>query len=66
MDAAIDLITGILRGDPLASNLKLNLPHVVFSTVILTLAWRGGTNAPKVRVATPEHRPECDNSICGA
>jgi hypothetical protein len=51
MDAIIYLVTGILRGDPLASNIKLNLPHVVFSTVMLTLAWRGRTNAPKVRVA---------------
>jgi len=48
MDAAIYIITGILKGDPLGSNLKLNLPHVIFSSIMLTLAYRGRTSVPKV------------------
>jgi len=48
MDAAIYIITGILKGDPLGSNLKLNLPHVIFSSIMLTLACRGRTSVPKV------------------
>ena len=51
MDAAIYLITGVLHGDPLGSNIKLNLPHVLISTVMLTLAFRGRANVPKTAIA---------------
>ena len=40
-DAAIYLVTGVLQRDPLTSNLLLNLPHVVLSAVMLTIAYRG-------------------------
>ena len=39
VDAAIYLITGLLQGDPIGSNLALNLPHVVLSSVMLWLAY---------------------------
>jgi Domain of unknown function (DUF4383) len=51
VDAAIFLITGVLKGDPLGSNLKLNLPHVVVSTIMLTLAYRGRQNVPRTAPA---------------
>jgi hypothetical protein len=38
VDAAIYLITGIPHRDPIGSNLALNLPHVVLSSVMLWLA----------------------------
>jgi hypothetical protein len=41
VDAAIFLITGVLRSDPVGSNLALNLPHVILSSSMLWLAWRG-------------------------
>ena len=47
-DATIYLITGILQGSPLGANLALNLPHVVISSVMLWLAYRGRTNVPKI------------------
>jgi Domain of unknown function (DUF4383) len=51
MDAAIYLITGLLHGDPLGSNIKLNLPHVVISAIMLALAYRGRKNVPAAAVA---------------
>jgi hypothetical protein len=51
MDAAIYLITGVLHRDPLGANIKLNLPHVIISTIMLTLAYRGRTNVPKTATA---------------
>jgi hypothetical protein len=51
VDAAIFLITGMLQGDPIGSNLTLNLPHVILSSVMLTLAYRGRTNVPRLRPA---------------
>ena len=39
VDATIYLITGVFQGDPIASNLALNLPHVVLSSVMLWLAY---------------------------
>ena len=38
VDAAIYIITGLLQRDPIGSNLALNLPHVVLSSVMLWLA----------------------------
>jgi hypothetical protein len=51
MDAAIYLITGVLKGDPFGSNLKLNLPHVLISAIMLTLAYRGRKNVPTALAA---------------
>ena len=48
VDAAIFLITGFLQRAPLGSNLTLNLPHVILSSVMLTLAYRGRANVPSV------------------
>jgi hypothetical protein len=41
MDAAIYLITGFIQHHGFISTILLNLPHVVISTVMLTLAYRG-------------------------
>jgi len=40
-DAIIYLVTGVLQGTPLGQNLGLNLPHVVISSIMLWLAYRG-------------------------
>jgi hypothetical protein len=45
-DATIYLITGVLQRSPLGQNLTLNLPHVVISSIMLWLAYRGRTNVP--------------------
>ncbi len=44
-DAAIYLVTGVIQQRPVLSNVLLNLPHVVISGIMLTLAFRG-TRAP--------------------
>jgi hypothetical protein len=41
VDAAIYLVTGVIQQRPVVSNVLLNLPHVVISGVMLTLALRG-------------------------
>jgi hypothetical protein len=41
VDAAIYLVTGVIQQRPLVSNVLLNLPHVLISGVMLTLALRG-------------------------
>lgn len=41
MDAAIYLITGFIQDKAFVSNILLNLPHVVISATMLTLAYRG-------------------------
>jgi hypothetical protein len=46
-DATIYLITGVLQRSPLGQNLALNLPHVVVSSIMLWLAYRGRTNVVK-------------------
>jgi hypothetical protein len=51
-DAVIYLVTGVLQGDPLAQNVGLNLPHVVISSIMLWLAYRGRTNVASA-VAVP-------------
>jgi hypothetical protein len=40
-DAAIYLITGFIQHRAIGSNLLLNLPHVLISATMLTLAYRG-------------------------
>jgi hypothetical protein len=45
VDAAIYLVTGVIQQRPVVSNFLLNLPHVVISAIMLTLAFRG-TKAP--------------------
>lgn len=52
VDAAIYLITGVLQRDPIGSNLTLNLPHVILSSIMLWLAYRGRANASRVAIAT--------------
>jgi hypothetical protein len=47
VDATIYLITGIFQRDPIGSNLALNLPHVVLSSIMLGIALRGRTNVPR-------------------
>jgi len=43
VDAAIYLATGVIQLRPVISNVLLNLPHVVISGIMLTLAFRGRT-----------------------
>ena len=50
-DATIYLLTGILQRSPLGANLTLNLPHVVISSIMLWLAYRGRANVPKTDLA---------------
>jgi hypothetical protein len=40
-DAAIYLVTGFIRGDPVVHTIGLNMPHVVISAVMLGLAYLG-------------------------
>jgi hypothetical protein len=49
-DAVIYLVTGVLQGDPLAQNVGLNLPHVVISSIMLWLAYRGRANVASAAV----------------
>jgi hypothetical protein len=51
VDAVIYLVTGVLQRDPLVSNVLLNLPHVVLSTVMLLIAYRGRPAA--IRIEAP-------------
>ena len=41
VDAAIYLVTGVIQARPVISNVLLNLPHVLISGIMLTLAFRG-------------------------
>lgn len=43
VDAAIYLVSGVIQQHPVMSNVLLNLPHVVISGIMLTLALRGRT-----------------------
>lgn len=45
VDAAIYLVTGVVQHKPIVSNIALNLPHVVLSTIMLVLAYRGRAQA---------------------
>lgn len=40
IDASIYLVTGVVQHKPVVSNILLNLPHVVLSTIMLSLAYR--------------------------
>lgn len=40
-DATIYLVTGVLQGTGLVDTVLLNLPHVVISSIMLILAYRG-------------------------
>jgi hypothetical protein len=51
-DAVIYLVTGFLQGAPLGENVGLNLPHVVISSIMLWLAYRGRADAPAPAVAS--------------
>jgi hypothetical protein len=46
-DAVIYLVTGVLQRSPIAQNVGLNLPHVVISSIMLWLAYRGRTGATR-------------------
>ena len=48
-DATIYLVTGVLQGTDVMGNILLNIPHVIISSIMLFLAYRGRTNVP----ATP-------------
>ena len=50
-DATIYLVTGVLQGTGLIDNVLLNLPHVVISSIMLFLAYRGRTNVPAAMYA---------------
>ena len=45
-DATIYLVTGVLQGTGLVDNVLLNLPHIVISSIMLFLAYRGRSNVP--------------------
>jgi hypothetical protein len=45
-DATIYLVTGILQEKPFMQNFGLNAPHVVISSAMLYLAYRGRTSVP--------------------
>ena len=51
-DAIIYLVTGVLQGTPMGQNFGLNLPHVLISSIMLWLAYRGRTNVAR-SVAVP-------------
>jgi hypothetical protein len=40
-DAAIYLVTGVVQHHAIGSTILLNLPHVIISAIMLTLAYRG-------------------------
>jgi hypothetical protein len=40
-DAAIYLVTGLIQHHAIVSTIMLNLPHVIISAIMLTLAYRG-------------------------
>ena len=53
IDASIYLVTGLIQHKPLLSNILLNLPHVVLSAIMLSLAYRvSRASAPAHRAAT--------------
>jgi hypothetical protein len=40
-DAAIYLVTGLIQHHGIVSTIMLNMPHVIISAIMLTLAYRG-------------------------
>jgi hypothetical protein len=55
VDASIYLVTGVVQHRPLVSNVLLNLPHVIISAVMLTLAYRGARTVPESRGGKVSH-----------
>ena len=51
-DATFYLVTGLLKGDPFVPNILLNLPHVVISSTMLMIAFRGRMDVPRSQVKT--------------
>ena len=49
-DATIYLVTGVLQGTGLLDNVLLNLPHVVISSIMLFLAYRGARHPAPLAV----------------
>ena len=49
-DAIIYLVTGMLQAKPLGENIGLNIPHVIISSIMLWLAYRG---RPAVAATAP-------------
>jgi len=49
VDAGIYLVTGFVQHKPLAATILLNLPHVVLSAIMLSLAYRGARAMPVAR-----------------
>ena len=41
IDAAIYLVTGFIKADPVMHTIGLNMPHVVISAIMLVLAYKG-------------------------
>lgn len=52
IDAAIYLVTGVVQHKPLVSNVLLNLPHVIISTIMLWLAYRNPSAPTADRAVT--------------
>ena len=52
-DATIYLVTGVLQQKPLGENIGLNLPHVIISSIMLWLAYRGRANVSSPASALP-------------
>jgi hypothetical protein len=50
IDASIYLVTGVVQHKPVVSNILLNLPHVVLSAIMLSLAYRRPRVALESRV----------------
>ena len=50
-DAVIYLVTGVLQAKPLGENIGLNIPHVIISSIMLWLAYRGRTSVPSTAAA---------------
>jgi predicted anti-sigma-YlaC factor YlaD len=50
IDASIYLITGVVQHKPVLSNILLNIPHVVLSAIMLSLAYRRSRGLSESRV----------------
>jgi hypothetical protein len=56
-DAVFYLIDGALNGKPVLSNLALNAPHVILSSVMLSIAYILSPREERRSVATPAPAP---------
>jgi uncharacterized protein DUF4383 len=50
-DAVFYLVHGVLQHQPVVANVLLNLPHVVISSILLVLAYRGRADVPRASLA---------------